>query len=105
MKKSVVLVFLLAAIVVTGYTQNPVNWEGKQLIEPAELAKTLSTGKDVPVIISIGPGVIIPYSIDVGMVNSEAGLKKLNQKLANIPRREKVVIYCGCCPFEHCPKC
>ena len=83
--------------------QNSVNWTNEQLIEPSELATDISTKKDLPVIISIGPGATIPGSVDIGMVNNKEGLEKLKLKLNSLPKEKKVVIYCGCCPFEHCP--
>ena len=83
--------------------QNPVNWTPSQLMEPSDLAGTLQAKKDVPVIISVGPGATIPQSIAIGMVNEKDGIEKLRQQLVKIPRDKKVVVYCGCCPFEHCP--
>ena len=72
-------------------------------MEPSDLAGTLQAKKDVPVIISVGPGATIPQSIAIGMVNEKDGIEKLRQQLVKIPRDKKVVVYCGCCPFEHCP--
>ena len=83
--------------------QNSVNWTNEQLIEPSELATDISTKKDLPVIISIGPGATIPGSADIGMVNNKEGLEKLKLKLNSLSKEKKLVIYCGCCPFEHCP--
>jgi hypothetical protein len=86
-----------------GRAQNPVNWTAKQLIEPSDLAGAIQAKKDVPVIISVGPGATIPQSIPIGMVNEKEGMEKLKQQLAQTPKDKKVVVYCGCCPFEHCP--
>lgn len=95
------LVIGLSAVSAIG--QNPVNWNAKQLIEPAALANTIKAKKDIPVIVSIGPGATIPGSIDVGMVNNAAGLEKFKTQVASLDKKKKIVIYCGCCPFEHCP--
>jgi len=83
--------------------QKPANWTEKQLVQPADLAAAISAKTDVPVIISVGPGAPIPNSINNGMVNNNEGLAKLKDQLKAIPTDKKVVIYCGCCPFEHCP--
>jgi len=83
--------------------QNPVNWTDKQLVEPADLATAITTKKDIPVIISVGPGATVPNSIDVGMINNPEGLQKLKAELKTIDKDKKIVVYCGCCPFEHCP--
>ena len=93
-----ILVFCLAA-----QAQNPVNWTAKQLIEPADLAKAISQKNSAPLIISVGPGATIPNSIDAGMGNSPEGLQKLKAELKTVDKNRKIVIYCGCCPFEHCP--
>lgn len=37
------------------------------------------------------------------MVNSEEGLEKLKSELKSIAKDKNIVVYCGCCPFEHCP--
>ena len=83
--------------------QNPVNWTKDQLMEPSTLANAIKTQKNVPVIISVGPGAIIPNSIDAGMASKKEGIEKLVSQLKKINKKKTVVIYCGCCPFDHCP--
>ena len=83
--------------------QNPENWTSDQLTPPAELAATLKANKDLPIIFSVGPGAIIPNSIDIGMVKDEKNLAKFQQELSKIPTSTNVLIYCGCCPYDHCP--
>jgi len=83
--------------------QKPQNWTDKQLMEPSVLAKTLSEQKNVPLIVSVGPGALIPNSIDAGMASTPEGLEKLKTELKKINKNQELVIYCGCCPFEHCP--
>ena len=87
----------------SSYAQNPINWTSKQLMEPATLAHALQTKKDVPVIISVGPDAIIPGSIAVGMVYKPENMTKFKHVLSKMDRNAKIVVYCGCCPFEHCP--
>ena len=83
--------------------QNPANWTNDQLIEPSELAATLKLDKEIPVILSIGPGAIIPHSKDIGMVKEDENMKKFKEELADLPKDAKIVVYCGCCPFDRCP--
>lgn len=87
----------------TSNAQAPVNWTNDQLLQPSDLATTLKDNKEIPVIISIGPGAIIPHSRDIGMIKEEENMKKFKRELENLPRDTSVVIYCGCCPYEHCP--
>jgi rhodanese-related sulfurtransferase len=83
--------------------QNPPNWTSKQLIEPSELASVIKTQKIIPVIFSVGPAATIPHSIDIGMGKDKANLDKLKKELSKLPKQTKIVVYCGCCPFDHCP--
>ena len=83
--------------------QNPVNWTNDQLLQPSDLAATLKDNKEVPVIFSIGPGAVIPHSKDMGMIKEEENMKKFKGELENLPKDTSIVIYCGCCPYEHCP--
>lgn len=95
--------FLLIVICNRSLAQNPVNWTKDQLIEPSELAATIKSNKNVPMIFSVGPGAIIPHSKDIGMVKDTANLQKFKNQLGGLPKNTAIVIYCGCCPFEHCP--
>ena len=83
--------------------QNPVNWTSDQLMEPSALSVTLNSNKDIPVIFSIGPGAVIPHSKDIGMIKEEENMKKFKEQLTDLPRDTEIVVYCGCCPYEHCP--
>ena len=74
---------LIFFIVGTGFrsaAQNPPNWTANQLIEPSELANNLKSNKNLPIIFSVGPGALIPNSIDLGPAKDEDNLKKLKEK-------------------------
>ncbi|MEO6868283.1 MAG: rhodanese-like domain-containing protein [Ginsengibacter sp.] len=83
--------------------QKPITWTPDQLMQPADLASSLTTKTNIPVILSVGPGAIIPNSVDIGMVSDEKNLEKLRAELSHLNKDTSVVIYCGCCPFERCP--
>lgn len=83
--------------------QNPVNWTSKQLMEPASLAASLKNNKSLPLIFSVGPAASIPNSIEIGMVKNNANLVKFKKQLKGIQKNKKIVVYCGCCPYDHCP--
>ena len=95
-----IMVFVIAQ---KTFAQNPENWTSRQLIEPSELAQTLQEGKNIPVIISVGPAATIPNSVETGMAKEKENRDTLKSKLTALPKDTKIVIYCGCCPFEHCP--
>lgn len=80
-----------------------------QRINPAELVKILqsSQGKK-PLMIDVGSHVLfqqahIPGSEYIGPASSGDGLQQLRKRVATLPRSRFIVIYCGCCPWTHCP--
>ena len=107
MKSFLIEKFLFAVVVlffsIKSQAQNPINWTPDQLMQPSELSNSITTQKDLPLIISVGPGAVIPNSIDAGMSSKPEGLEKLKTQLKAMDKDRKIVIYCGCCPFEHCP--
>jgi hypothetical protein len=39
----------------------------------------------------------------MGPAHEKSNYEKLKLQLAKFSRNADIVIYCGCCPFEHCP--
>jgi thiosulfate/3-mercaptopyruvate sulfurtransferase len=79
-------------------------WRQDQLIEPSVLAAIINDpSAKQPIIYSIGFGGGIKNSIIEGPVKDSANLLKWKNELEKLPRDANIVIYCGCCPFEHCP--
>jgi rhodanese-related sulfurtransferase len=80
-----------------------------RLINPEDLVKLLqSSGKDKPLMIQVGSHVLfsqahIPGSEYIGPASSEAGLQQLRRRIESLPRTKFIVLYCGCCPWSHCP--
>ncbi len=103
--KNLGVAFLLAlALPAPLYAAN-----GTQLIPPAELNKILQgPTKERPLIIQVGFRTMyeqahIPGSEYVGAASSAEGLKELHQQVQGLPRARFIVLYCGCCPWSHCP--
>lgn len=103
MKKILALFVLFFCVLQSMKAQNPVNWTADQLLEPSQLAQTLASGKALPLIYSVGPGALIPHSITIGMTRDAENVDKLKKELSGVPKDASIVVYCGCCPFEHCP--
>ena len=79
-------------------------WTSTQLLAPADLAKIINDPKGKqPIVFSIGPGALIKGSIDIGPAKEKDNLNKFRLQLNKLPKDAPIVIYCGCCPFEHCP--
>ena len=79
-------------------------WRQDQLIEPSALVVILNdSSAKQPLVYSIGFGGGIKNSIVEGPVKDSVNLLKWKNELENLPRNTNIIIYCGCCPFEHCP--
>jgi len=79
-------------------------WTKDQLIQPADLAKTLNDPKAIkPVILNIGPMEQIKTALKVAPSTTDDGIKKLEIVLASVPKEREVIVYCGCCSSDNCP--
>ena len=79
-----------------------------QLITPEQLNQTLKTAKQKPLILNVGPRSMyvqahIPGSEYIGAGSTDAGQQKLRERVASVPKNAAIVLYCGCCPWGHCP--
>jgi thiosulfate/3-mercaptopyruvate sulfurtransferase len=78
-------------------------------IQPSELAQAMkATGAQKPVVLYVGPKAFyaqahIPGAEFIGPVGKPEGMDKLRARAASLPKDGAVVIYCGCCPWDHCP--
>ena len=105
MKKNYFFIFLLI-IVSCNQNQNnktPEPWGISQLLEPKLLSYEIESGKDIPKIISIGPGVVIKNSIGIGECRYNENIEKLKSLVSGYKKDDKIVLYCWCCPFKDCP--
>ena len=102
-----VAAFLL--LVSSTFSQNPPNpWSDSQTVPPAELNKELSNPKTAPMVLFVGfqrlytAGHIKGAQFH-GSGGSAEGLAQIKAWAASVPRSTNLVIYCGCCPLDHCP--
>jgi len=81
----------------------------KGTITPKDLANEMKlSGKKKPIILHVGFDFL--YNQDhiagakfIGPASKDDGITKLKTYVKNIPHNAPVVIYCGCCPWDHCP--
>jgi hypothetical protein len=85
-------------------------WSASQTIQPSDLVKELNETKGAakPVVVCVGfrplfMGAHVPGAVFHGAAQSEPGLAGLKKWAQGIPRTTNLVVYCGCCPLEHCP--
>jgi thiosulfate/3-mercaptopyruvate sulfurtransferase len=80
-----------------------------RLINPDELVKILQASKgEKPLMIQVGSHVLyqqahVPGSEYIGPASSESGIQQLRKRVESLPRSKFIVLYCGCCPWGHCP--
>ena len=79
-----------------------------QLITPDELARSLQSAKQKPLVLQVGPRTLyaqahIPGAEFMGAGSSDAGQQKLRERVKSLPHNTAIVIYCGCCPWGNCP--
>lgn len=77
-------------------------------ISAEDLAKVLKSSGPKPLILQVGPQMLyrtahIQGAEYAGMAAEPAGLQKLRDRVKGLKHNAAIVIYCGCCPWEHCP--
>jgi thiosulfate/3-mercaptopyruvate sulfurtransferase len=83
-------------------------WTAQQLMTPEALADQLASGAKPPVIISVAFPVLyrnrhIETAIFAGPGRDPEGITALKAAVKSLPKDTGIVIYCGCCPMDHCP--
>ena len=79
-------------------------WPDKYLMETKTLVSILENPRAAkPNIYNIGFVGNIKGAKKLTSANKEEGLAQLKSELKDKPKTSPIVIYCGCCPFEHCP--
>jgi hypothetical protein len=79
------------------------------LIQPADLAANLKNpSAPKQLILQVGFRKLyaqahIPNSEYIGAAGEDAGLQLLRNRVAKLTKDTAIVIYCGCCPWSHCP--
>ena len=80
----------------------------KLLIKPDELAAAIAGTGEKPLILQVGFRTLyragaIPGSHYAGAASTKEGIAGLKAAVQGVPRERAIVIYCGCCPWDHCP--
>ncbi|MBZ5681092.1 MAG: rhodanese-like domain-containing protein [Acidobacteriia bacterium] len=108
--RSVTLTFgMIAALVVSMSLGQASFIPASRLMNPEDLVKILqSSSGEKPLMIQVGSHVLyaqahIPGSEYIGPASREAGLEQLRKRVESLPRNKFILIYCGCCPWSHCP--
>ena len=80
-----------------------------QLINPEDLVKILqSPTGEKPLILNVGPHLLymqahIPGAEYIGAGSDSQGIESLRRRVKPLVHKTFIVLYCGCCPWSHCP--
>jgi thiosulfate/3-mercaptopyruvate sulfurtransferase len=80
-----------------------------QLVTPEDMVKLLQAPKaERPLILNVGPWLLyrqahIPVAEYIGAGSDKQGLEQLRKRVKSLPHTQAIVLYCGCCPWSHCP--
>ncbi len=103
------LVAAFMAVVLAAYGYQASLISNSHLISPEDLVKVLQSSKLAPpLVISVGPHMLYAQAHITGAEyfgpgSDLNGLQRLRARVESLPRNKFIVIYCGCCPWNHCP--
>jgi poly(3-hydroxybutyrate) depolymerase len=108
LRRFLVLSLAIPAFFVSATFSQSNPWTDSETVQPAELNKELANPKTAPLVLFVGFQRLysaghIKGSQFHGSGGSPEGLAQIKAWAAVLPRSTKLVIYCGCCPMEHCP--
>lgn len=106
MRMARVFVFLLGASALGAAAAE--NIDKTHLVQPDELLKVLQSKGEKPVVLMIGfqnmyAQAHIPSAEFIGPGMEASGISRLRERAKTLDKKRSIVLYCGCCPWQHCP--
>ena len=111
--RQILLVFIFGTVAIAAaslaFAYQATLIPASRLVNPGELVKILQSARsEKPLVIQVGSHVLytqahIEGSEYIGPASSESGLQSLRKRVESLPRNRFIVLYCGCCPWSHCP--
>lgn len=107
-KRSVILLLSFTLVPLIHAAGQASSIPQSKLISIDNLVKMIQSGQEKPLMFQVGSRVLyqqahIPGSEYLGPGSNEDGLKKLRERVSTISKNKTIVLYCGCCPWGHCP--
>lgn len=113
MKRKVIRIALpwaitFAALLLLTSTLSAQTIDPAALLQPEVLANQLQAGGARPTILYVGPKFLytqahVAGAEFIGPASDAQSLGRLKARVAALPKKAQVVLYCGCCPWDHCP--
>ena len=91
------------------FAQSELSPSSPQVLGTEGLVKILQEPNgEKPIILNVGPSVLfmqahIPGAEYIGATSTPQGLQALRARVKSLPKTAFIVLYCGCCPWDHCP--
>ena len=105
MKILVAILFLLSAIAVA--EDSPALTQAQ--ISPQALVRVIQSNQRAKLLVlNVGPRVLyaqshIPGAEYIGPTTDPRGIEILRNRVKSVAKTKQIILYCGCCPWEHCP--
>jgi len=104
----IAFVIFLATIAGISALANAADSTNLKTLQPEELVRVLADKNPKPLLLDVGSHMLflqahIPGSEYVGAGSTPEGIQRLRQRVQNLPKKTAIVLYCGCCPWSHCP--
>jgi thiosulfate/3-mercaptopyruvate sulfurtransferase len=100
---------VLAILIVASLAVAAATWAPQDLIQPSAVAAKLKeSDAKKPLILQIGFQTLyrsshLPGAEYAGPASNPAGIEAIKKAVANVAKDREIIIYCGCCPWDHCP--
>ena len=77
-------------------------------ISTTDLVAAMNAKSGAPLVLQVGMGRLFRYahirgSEYIGAASEPEGIAALRKRVQSLTKNTSIVIYCGCCPWEHCP--
>jgi thiosulfate/3-mercaptopyruvate sulfurtransferase len=77
-------------------------------LTPEELVRILQAKPPKPLLFHVGSHMFflqahVPGSEYLGAGAATEGMQNLRRRVSGLPKNTAIVLYCGCCPWSHCP--
>ena len=107
--RHLVCLFFLAGILGSSSFAIAADSTNLKTITTEELARMLSAANGkMPLLFQVGSHMLyqqahIPGSEYIGSGSTPQGVQALAKRVGTLPKNTAIVLYCGCCPWSHCP--
>lgn len=106
--RALLVVLVLAFCALGVQAQSAAVIPADALVQPEALHQELQAHPHADLILQVGSRMLfdedhIPGAVYAGPAATPEGIEALRARVASLPSGRAIVLYCGCCPWEHCP--